>query len=156
LHTNDATGSIQRLLNMGLRSDDLGVASNAFMAQRLVRKLCECKQKVKPTTEEKEKIEKVLKSISEKTGVQIPKTDYIFKPKGCSKCNKVGYKGRTTISEILVIDKELKEMIAQNDLSTQIKDKALANGMLTMAQDGFLKVLEGETTMEEVERVVEE
>jgi type IV pilus assembly protein PilB len=156
LHTNDSAGSIQRLLNMGLRSDDLGIASNAFMAQRLVRKLCDCKEKVKPAPEEKEKIERILKSISEKSGIQIPKIDYIYKPKGCAKCNKVGYKGRTTISEVLVIDKELKEMISQNAMTTQIKDKAIGNGMITMSQDGILKVLEGETTMEEVERVVEE
>jgi type IV pilus assembly protein PilB len=156
IHTNDSVGSIQRLLNMGVQADDLATSSNAFMAQRLVRKLCDCKEKVTPTSEEKEKIESVLKSINPASGVEIPKTDFMYKPKGCEKCNSIGYKGRTTVSEVLIIDKDIKEMIFQNAFSTQIRDKAIEKGMLTMAQDGILKVLEGETTLEEVERVTEE
>lgn len=156
LHTNDATGSVQRLLNMGVRSDDLATSSNAFMAQRLVRKLCDCKEKVIPSPEEKERIEKVIKTISKQAGIEISELEHIYKPKGCGKCNGIGYKGRTTVSEVLVVDKEIKEMIFQNAFSTQICDKAIEKGMLTMAQDGMLKVLEGETTLEEVERVTEE
>jgi len=156
IHTNDSVGSIQRLLNMGVRSDDLGTSSNAFMAQRLVRKLCSCKEKVKPSKEDLEKINRVIKSISQKSGVEIPPVGFIFKAKGCEKCNGIGYKGRTTVSEVLVVDKEIKEMIFQNAFSTQIRDKSIEKGMLTMAQDGILKVLEGETTLEEVERVTEE
>ena len=141
---------------MGVRSDDLGTSSNAFMAQRLVRKLCSCKEKVKPSKEDLEKINRVIKSISQKSGVEIPPVGFIFKAKGCEKCNGIGYKGRTTVSEVLVVDKEIKEMIFQNAFSTQIRDKSIEKGMLTMAQDGILKVLEGETTLEEVERVTEE
>jgi len=98
----------------------------------------------------------VIKSINPKAGVEIPSVKNIYKAKGCEKCNGLGYKGRTTVSEVLVIDKEIKEMIFQNAFSTQIRDKAVEKGMLTMAQDGILKVLEGETTLEEVERVTEE
>jgi type IV pilus assembly protein PilB len=156
IHTNDSVGSIQRLLNMGVRSDDLATSSNAFMAQRLVRKLCVCKEKIALTPEEKEKITKSVNSISPKAGVEIPQMEYVYKPKGCEKCNGIGYKGRTTVSEVLVIDKEIKEMIFQNAFSTQIRDKAMEKGMITMAQDGMLKVLEGETTLAEVERVTEE
>jgi type IV pilus assembly protein PilB len=156
IHTNDSVGSIQRLLNMGVRADDLATSSNAFMAQRLVRKLCDCKEKVTMAPEEKEKIERIIKTIDPKSGVEIPKIEFVFKPKGCEKCNGIGYKGRTTVSEVLIIDKDIKEMIFQNAFSTQIRDKAIEKGMLTMAQDGVLKVLEGETTMEEVERVTEE
>jgi type II secretory ATPase GspE/PulE/Tfp pilus assembly ATPase PilB-like protein len=155
LHTNDASGSVQRLINMGVRPDDLATSSNAFMAQRLVRKLCDCKEKIKPTPEEKERIAKVLASISPKSNLTIPKIDSIFKPKGCAKCNNIGYKGRTTISEVLAVDKDIKELISQSVISFKIKEKAVENGMITMAQDGFLKVLEGDTTLEEVERVVE-
>ena len=155
LHTNDAAGSVQRLLNMGVRGDDLATAANAFMAQRLVRKLCSCKKEAVPTDEQKKHIEAVIKTISEKAGVEIPAMEKIFIPNGCDKCNGMGYKGRTTISEVLVIDRDLEELIAQNALSSQIRDKAIENGMITMAQDGILKVLEGETTLEEVERVVE-
>ena len=156
LHTNDSAASIHRLLNMGVGGDDLATAMNALMAQRLVRKLCECKEKTVPTPEEKEKIEKVIKTISEKSGVSIPAVESMYKPKGCEKCNQIGYKGRTTISEVLVVDRDIEEMISQGALSSQIKDKAVENGMITMAQDGMLKVLEGETTLEEVERMVGE
>ncbi len=156
LHTNDAPGAVPRLLNMGLRADDLATSANAFMAQRLVRKLCDCKEKIKSTAEEKEKIDHIIKSISPKAGVEIPKSDCIYKSKGCPKCSNIGYKGRTTVSEVLVIGKEIQEMIYANDLSTHIRDKAIEGGMITMQQDGILKVLEGETTLEEVERVTEE
>lgn len=155
LHTNDAAASISRLLNMGVRTDDLATAVNALMAQRLVRKLCDCKEKVEVNGEEKEHIEKVVSSISDKSGVEIPKVEYIYKAKGCDKCNGIGYKGRTTISEVLVVDRDIEELISQNALASQIKDKAVENGMITMAQDGVLKVLEGETTLEEINRMVE-
>ncbi len=155
LHTNDAAGAVQRLLNMGIRSDDLATAVNGLMAQRLIRKLCDCKEKVAPTDEEKKRIEEITKTISEKSGVKIPEIEYIYKAKGCEKCNNIGYKGRTTISEVLVVDREIEDLVSQSALSSQIKDKAIENGMITMAQDGILKVLEGETTMEEVNRMVE-
>ena len=154
LHTNDAASTIQRIINMGIRPDDLATASNAFMAQRLVRKLCDCKQKASPTSEEAEKIKKVVGSISPKTGFANTKLTHIYKPKGCVKCNNIGYIGRTTICEILQIDEDMQEMISRNALSAQIKEKAMENGMLAMEQDGILKALEGETSLEEVERVV--
>lgn len=154
LHTNDAAGSIQRLINMGVRSDDLATAVNALMAQRLVRKLCDCK-KERPMNEiELAKMKKVLGAISEKAGVVVPNIEKIFEPNGCEKCNSIGYKGRTTISEVLVVDREIEELITQSASSAQIRDKAMENGMISMEQDGMLKVLEGETTLEEVERVV--
>ena len=154
LHTNSAAGGVQRLINMGVRSDDIATAMNALMAQRLVRKLCDCKTKRKMTEEEKKKISESLKNISEKSGVVIPKTDFVYEPRGCEKCNKIGYKGRTTISEVFVIDRDIEELIMQSASSTQLQDKAIENGMITMEQDGILKVLEGETTFDEVDRVV--
>lgn len=156
LHTNDAVGSVQRLLNMGLRADDLSTAANAFMAQRLVRKLCDCKQSVTMSEEQKARVQKVVESISSKAGVEIPQTEMIYEAKGCPKCNGMGYKGRTTVSEVFVMDREIKDLIAQGALTSQLRDKAIENGMITMAQDGILKVLEGTTTFEEVDRVVEE
>jgi type IV pilus assembly protein PilB len=154
LHTNDAAGSIQRLINMGVRSDDLATAVNALMAQRLVRKLCDCKTEKHLNEEEIAKMKKVLESISEKSGVIIPAIEKVWEPNGCDKCNNIGYKGRTTISEVLVVDREIEELITQSASSAQIRDKAMENGMITMEQDGLLKVLEGETSLEEVERVV--
>jgi type IV pilus assembly protein PilB len=154
LHTNDAAGSIQRLINMGVRSDDLATAVNALMAQRLVRKLCDCKIERQMTSDEIVKTKKALANLSEKAGIALPNIEKVFEPKGCEKCNNIGYKGRTTISEVLVVDREIEELITQGASSSQIRDKALENGMISMEQDGILKVLEGETTLEEVERVV--
>ena len=154
LHTNSAAGGVQRLINMGVRTDDIATAMNALMAQRLVRKLCDCKKERKMTEEEKKKVQEVLKNVSEKSGIVIPQTDSVYEPNGCEKCNKIGYKGRTTISEIFVIDRDIEELIMQNSSTTQLQDKAIENGMITMEQDGILKVLEGETTFDEVDRVV--
>jgi type II secretory ATPase GspE/PulE/Tfp pilus assembly ATPase PilB-like protein len=99
-------------------------------------------------------MKKVLDSISKKSGVTIPPIEHVFEPKGCEKCNKLGYKGRTTISEVFVVDRDIEELIMQSASSSQLRDKAIENGMISMEQDGMLKVLEGETTLEEVDRVI--
>lgn len=157
IHTNDAAGAVSRLLNMGIKPEDLATASNGFMAQRLVRKLCSCKKKVKPSPEDKKKLEEILKSISKKTGAEAPKrVTGVYEPQGCDKCNGIGYKGRTTVSEALIVDRDIEDLINSGALSSKIMDKAFEKGMLTMAQDGVIKVVEGETTLEEVRRVTEE
>lgn len=156
LHTNDAASSVQRLLNMGTDSDELATSVNAFIAQRLVRKLCDCKKEIEIPENIKAEIQKTIATISPLSNIIIPTIDKIYAPTGCEKCNHIGYKGRTTISEVLIIDKEIERLISLNALSSEIKDKAVENGMLTMYQDGILKVLEGETTLEEVNRVAQE
>lgn len=156
LHTNDSASSVHRLLNMEVSSDDLASSVNAFMAQRLLRKLCDCKKKIKTPDELKNKIDRTLSMISEKAGVEIPTTNYVYEPVGCEKCNNIGYKGRETISEVLVIDKDIERLISLSALSSEIKEKAMENGMITMYQDGILKILEGRTTIEEVERLTKE
>ncbi len=158
LHTNDASGSVQRLINMGISPTDIASSMNAFMAQRLVRVLCpECKKKISPDTETKSRIEKMLKTISPKAGIKVPeKIDFVFEAVGCSKCNNIGYRGRTTVSEVMPMTKELEELITRGPTTSEVKELAISQGMITMAQDGILKVLEGVTTMEEVERVTEE
>ncbi len=156
LHTNNASGSVQRLTDMGTSTKNIVSAANAFMAQRLVRKLCpHCKEKVKPTEEEKKRLASVLESISPKSGITASKITNIFKPKGCDKCNNIGYRGRTVISEVLPITAPIEEVILANQTASQIEEKAKEEGMITMAQDGALKVLEGETSLEEIERVTE-
>ncbi|MDI6777623.1 MAG: GspE/PulE family protein [Patescibacteria group bacterium] len=158
LHTNNAAGSVQRLINMGIAPTDISSSVNAFMAQRLVRTLCpDCKRKTKADTELKARIEKVLKSISAKAKIEVPKkVDYVFEAVGCPKCNNIGYKGRTTVSEVLEMTKEMEKIITESPTISQVEALAIEQGMITMPQDGILKVLEGITTMEEVERVTEE
>jgi type II secretory ATPase GspE/PulE/Tfp pilus assembly ATPase PilB-like protein len=155
IHTNNAAGSVQRMLNMGISPSDIASAVTAFLAQRLVRKLCDCKIKVKPSAEEKKKIETVLKTISPKSGVSIPAISEIWKAKGCVKCNHLGYKGRTTVSEVFTIDRDIQALINGAAITSELNDKAVENGMITMEQDGILKVLEGETTLEEIERATD-
>ncbi len=155
IHTNNAAGAVARMENMGISPSDIATAVNAFMAQRLVRKLCDCKEKVMPNQKEKEKIEKVLKTISLKSGVEIPILKNIYYPKGCSKCNGIGYKGRMTISEVFEISREIQNLITRGAITSELEEKAIELGMLTMAQDGILRVLEGETSLEEIERVTD-
>ncbi|MDD5490101.1 MAG: GspE/PulE family protein, partial [Candidatus Moranbacteria bacterium] len=158
LHTNNAASSVQRLINMSVNPTDIASSVNAFMAQRLVRVLCpDCRKKVKPSPEEKSQIERILGTISEKAGTGIPKkVEYIFEAQGCPKCNDIGYKGRTAVSEIMDMTKEMEELVTHGPTTSEVEDLAKKQGMLTMAQDGILKVVEGITTMEEVERVTEE
>ncbi len=155
IHTNNAAGAVARMINMGVASQDLASAVNAFIAQRLVRTLCTCKEKVEPTAEEKEEIEKVLKSISPSAGVSVPEKIEMWKPKGCEKCNHIGYKGRTTISEVFQLSKEIKELIMRGAITSELNEKAIEFGMISMTQDGILKVLEGITTLDEVKRVTD-
>ena len=94
-----------------------------------------------------------MESISPKVSIQKPQIEKEYIPNGCEKCNGIGYKGRTVVSEVFVMDDDLRELIAHGALAPDIKRKAVENGMLTMEQDSILKVLEGITTMEEAKRV---
>ncbi len=155
LHTNSSAVAIQRLMNMGLSTEDLATSINALMAQRLVRVLCpHCKKKDAPTKEERAVLDSVLATISDASGLTPPQTKVIYRPVGCDKCT-LGYKGRTTISEVLVVDQEIQEMISAAELASHIIDHAVASGMITMTQDGAVKVFEGVTSLEELKRVTE-
>ena len=141
LHTNDAAGTIPRLIDMGAKPQVIAPAINLAMAQRLVRKLCEkCKEKIKAS-------EKEFKKIGNAT---------IFKAKGCQECNFTGYQGRIGIFEAFIIDGEIEKLILKSPAISEIKELVIKKGMMTMLQDGYLKVLEGITDMNEVERVLGE
>lgn len=152
LHTNDAAGVIPRLLDLGIQPYLLSPALNAIVGQRLVRKLCPaCKVKREITSEEEEKIKKILAVISPRANVDIPKElPIIYKAVGCDKCNKLGYKGRIGIYEVLTIGATIKELTSQNAAAFKILEQAIEDGMITMLQDGVLKVLAGTTSLEEV------
>ncbi|MFC1622838.1 GspE/PulE family protein [Patescibacteria group bacterium] len=157
LHANDATSAPMRLINMGVRPDDLATALNAFIAQRLVQRLCQdCKEAVKPTEEEKTLLDDMVKTVSPNAGIDMAQYESyqnIYKAKGCSKCNNIGYKGRTTVTEVMTVSPDIEQLISRSSLSSEIKEKAIEEGMITMEQDGILKIIEGETTLEEVQRV---
>jgi len=149
LHTNDAAGTVARLISLGANPSNIGPAVNLAVAQRLVRKICKkCGVSKKPSPEELQKIKEGLKRIPE--NVKIPQT------KGCSYCNGTGYKGRVGIFEAFLIDDEMEKFILTSPTIAVLRKKAIENGMVTMREDGLIKVLEGLTTLEEVERVAGE
>ncbi len=157
LHTNSAAGSIQRLVNMGLSLSDMIAGTNCFIAQRLVRKLCpDCRKGRRPTDSEKEEINEALEELSPKTGIKTPPIKKIYDPVGCEKCSDIGYQGRIPIAEMLEINPEMETFLAKNPTTSEIRKEAIEEGMMTMAQDGILRVLLGETSYDEVARIVKE
>ncbi len=156
LHTNDAAGAIPRLLDLGVHPETIGPALNAVLAQRLVRRLCDkCKQKKTITPEDYMAIKNGLAQIGKAEGLPaFSEGSEVFYPVGCAECNFTGFKGRIAIFEIFLVDEAMEKLIMQTPITATILEQAIKQGMLTMAQDGFIKVLAGITTVAEVERVV--
>jgi type IV pilus assembly protein PilB len=159
LHTNSAIGAIPRLIDMGVEPFLLAASMNAVGAQRLVRKLCvECKHEVKATEAIKNVIKKELAGVSaeELEGLDLNNIK-IYEGAGCEKCGKTGYKGRFAILEMLAITPAIQNMLINKETTSQaIFEEAQKSGMITMQQDGFIKVLQGLTSYEEVFRVITE
>ncbi|MGB2791366.1 MAG: ATPase, T2SS/T4P/T4SS family, partial [Candidatus Moraniibacteriota bacterium] len=155
LHTNNAAGSVARLIEMGVRPNTIPNAVNAFIAQRLVRILCpECKESYEPAKETSNSLKEILSLISPKAKIDIPKEiQSLWRPKGCLHCNGTGYKGRIGIFEVLTISDAITEKIVSLASENDIMKEALEDGMVTMAQDGILKAITGDTSLDEVWRV---
>lgn len=147
LHTNDAAGAITRLLDMGIEHFLVSSSLECIIAQRLVRLICP-KCRVEVSAQKKQETLKQMKGIS----FDLNEAK-IFEGKGCEDCRFTGYHGRTGIHEILLITEDIREMILQRTSSQQIKSRAISQGMLTLRQDGLLKVAQGLTTFSEVIRV---
>lgn len=157
MHTNDAAGAIPRLLDLGVKPFVLAPAINAIIAQRLVRKICEfCKTIYKPSDVIRQRVELILKSIPKNSKTDIPSTLTFQHSPGCKKCKGLGYKGRLGIYEIFTINDAIEKLILKQTTTTEVKNQTIADGMITMMQDGILKALQGMTDVEEVFRVVEE
>ena len=144
LHTNDAPSTISRLMNMGIEPFLVATSVNLICAQRLVRRICvNCK-------EELEVPQQAL--IDAGYSPEEAKTTKIYHGKGCSTCNKGGYKGRTGLYEVMEINDELRELILVGASALELKKKAIEQGMITLRRSGLIKVALGMTTMEEVLR----
>ena len=159
LHTTSAPGVIPRLIDMGIRPFLIPPTLSLAISQRLVRVLCPfCKKKTKATPEERKYILGKIKNLPQnlKNKLKIKSPLYIFKPKGCKKCNFKGYSGRTGVFEILKMTDKLAEIITQHPNEREILKEARNQGMISMEEDGLLKALDGQTTLEEVMRVAEE
>ncbi|MDP8254582.1 MAG: type IV-A pilus assembly ATPase PilB [Candidatus Alcyoniella australis] len=145
LHTNDAPGSVTRLLNMGVEPFLVTASVVLIAAQRLVRKICEaCKEPVDVSPQ-------VLKDI------QMPEENIekaqCYHGAGCMKCSKTGYKGRIALYEVMPLQEELREFVLNGASTTEIKRESIRLGMKTMRQSGITKLQEGVTTIEELVRV---
>ncbi len=158
IHTNNAAGAIPRFLAMQVRPFLLAPALNAIIGQRLVRKICEkCKKEITPEQEMMKKIEEITNSIPDghpdKPDLKNAK---FFQGQGCEQCHGLGYKGRVGIYEIMTMTPEIEKSIMSGNISEDdLQNIAIKNGMITMVQDGIIKVLKGITTPEEVFRVIE-
>jgi len=141
LHTNDAPGAVARLVDIGVQPFLVSSSVRAIIAQRLVRKLCVCKQPGELTSAEMRALRIDPNQIGEAT---------IMHPGGCEKCRFLGYKGRMGIFEIFVVDDEVRFMINERASTMQLRKRARELGMRTLREDGVRKVLAGMTTAEEV------
>ena len=160
LHTNNAIGVIPRLINMGIEPYLIPTTLNTALAQRLVRRLCDsCKKEVTPKKETKDIIVKELSSLpaEAKSKLDLKKDFKIWGPVGCKKCNNTGYSGRIGVFEVLTMTSELSDMVLKQQMcEDEIQKEAERQGMITIRQDGMLKVLEGLTTVEEIIRITKE
>ena len=159
LHTNDAAGAIPRLISLGAQPTNIAPAINMAVAQRLVRRICPfCSFWERPNTEELKKIKDSLHDFPKhlKDKFKDDADIKIKKAKKCNVCNLTGYKGRIAIFEAILIDDEIEDLILKKPSIPEIIKLAKTKGFTTMYQDGILKVLEGVTTIEEVDRVAAE
>jgi type IV pilus assembly protein PilB len=158
LHTNDAAGTIPRLLSLAAKPYLLAPAINVSIAQRLVRRICEaCKKEEKIKQNDLEKVKQELESLPEKHkgsfDFDLNKLK-VYKGKGCDKCTGLGYKGQIGIFEVFEVTDEIRDMILSKQVSEyKLKEAAVKNGMITLVQDGLIKALKGMTSIEEVFRV---
>lgn len=147
LHTNNAAGVFTRLIEMGVEAFLISSAIDCIVAQRLARKLCpQCKEPYKPEPE-------FLKSVGF-SDEDISKIDVLYRPRGCDYCSKTGFKGRTGLFEVLVNSDRIRELVLSKATTDEINEAAKSEGMKTMLENGLKKAMNGETSVEEVLRVV--
>ena len=145
LHTNDAPSSITRLINIGVEPYLIASAVNCILAQRLVRRICpHCREPYKPSDE-----------MSEFLRLQGFEGTEIYHGKGCDRCRRTGHAGRLGIYELLIMDDSMRDLVTRNPNVTELRKLCRERGLVTLRQDGFAKVLKGQTTIDEILRVTE-
>jgi type IV pilus assembly protein PilB len=144
LHTNDAPSAIARLLDLGLEPFLVTATLEGILAQRLVRKLClHCKTEYTPSLEQLMELELRPEDVKGRT---------FYYGKGCANCNNTGYRGRTGLYEIMLLDDEMRDMIVQHASTQVLRNEARKRGMRTLRQSGLIAIYDGITTIEEVVR----
>lgn len=155
LHTNNAPGTIPRLIDLGVAPNIIAPAINVAIAQRLLRVLCmQCKKEAKPTAEQLKIFQEYISNLP--PAYARPKLDgaIIFEHAGCELCNHTGYRGRIGIFEAFLVDDEVERLILKNPSEAEVRAVALRQGMITLQQDGILKILAGITSFDEFVRIV--
>jgi len=151
LHTNSAAGALPRLIDMGVEPFLLASVINLIIAQRVVRKICSsCKESYHPSPEIINSLQKALGPIFKQYD---PNNLLLYRGRHCEACNNTGYKGRVGIYEVMPVSEKISLQAISKVPSSEIEKTAINDGMLTMDLDGYLKALEGITTIEEVMRV---
>lgn len=151
LHTSNAAGALPRLIDLGAESFLLASSMNAIVGQRIIRKICEaCKTEYPPAKQ-------IIDEIRNELGPLLTQTEIKFsKGKGCNECGGSGYHGRMGIFEVLPVTQKIADLILKKADTNTMETEAKAEHMITMKQDGYLKVVKGITTIEEVLRVAQE
>jgi len=153
LHTSSASGALPRLIDLGAEPFLLSSTMNAMVGQRIVRRICTyCKESYAPVAQIIEEMQKVLGKLFTVDTASIK----LYKGKGCGECDDAGYLGRVGIFEVLPVSNKIANLILEHPDTTTLEKKAIEEGMITMKQDGYLKALQGITTLEEVIRVAQE
>jgi type IV pilus assembly protein PilB len=146
LHTNDAPSALPRLVEMGIEPFLVGSSLDAVLAQRLSRRLCEwCKEKYQPT-------EKELSAV-QWNYEQFGEPGSLWQAVGCRSCAQTGYRGRLALNEVMPVSEQIERMAVEHASASEIKKVAVAEGMVTLRDDGLRKALDGLTTLEEMLRV---
>ena len=152
LHTSSAAGALPRLLDMKAEPYLLASTMTCIVAQRVARKICQtCRKPYEPVPE----VVKDIKDILGKLWAPEEKV-MLYKGEGCEECGRAGYRGRTGIFEVLPVSEKIGRLILERAPAVDIEKQAEEEGMITMKQDGYLKVVEGLTTIDEVLRVAQE
>lgn len=154
LHTNSASETIVRLLDMGI--DPLNFADSllCILAQRLVRTLCKCKEEYHPSKEEYDEIANIYgEELFSKLNIPYNDDFKLSRPKGCRECNNSGYKGRIGLHELLIASESIKRLIQKHATVEEIRDTAFSENMTTLLQDGIRKTIDGFTDFKQVYRV---
>ena len=149
LHTNSAAGALPRLLDMDVEPFLLASSMTCIVGQRVVRQVCpHCRVAYEPPAEVMADFKTILGSL-------MPSTIKLYKGNKCEACDSTGYQGRVGIFEVMPVSEKIGRMILERSPSSRLENQAIEDGMITMKQDGYLKILEGITTLEEVLRVAE-
>jgi type II secretory ATPase GspE/PulE/Tfp pilus assembly ATPase PilB-like protein len=156
LHTNNAAGSFPRLMDLGVNPKVITSAINISIAQRLVRTLCtKCRKEITPTEVDKKVIESTLNSVIDKTYLEGIQKEKMWDAVGCDQCNMTGYVGRIGVFEAILADAAIEKIVLENPSEREIRNAAGPQNILSMKQDGIIKVLQGMTSMTELGRVID-